>query len=333
MQVYKFAIVGYGYIGKRHAEIIKSNPYCELIGVCDSEYKEVDVPFYFTLEELLTKDFDVLCVCTPNGLHFEHAWEGILKGKHVIIEKPIALNPREATMLKAAAQSKGVNIFCVMQNRYSPPSQWVKSVIPILGKIYSVKIDCYWNRDERYYKGWKGSKLLDGGTLFTQFSHFIDIMYWLFGDITNVQSKFNDFNHSELTDFEDSGNIIFDFVNGGSGVFNFSTSVFDCNLESTLTIIAENGTIKIGGQYMDKVEYCNIKDYTMPELKPCNPPNDYGYYKGSAMNHNYIYDNVINVLNDTELITTSVDDGIAVVSIIEKMYTNQLSQSYTSRQQ
>ncbi len=101
------------------------------------------------------------------------------------------------------------------------------------------QLNCYWNRDERYYKpnGWHGDALLDGGTLFTQFSHFIDIMYWLFGDICNIQAKFADFNHKSLTAFEDSGIVHFNFVNGGMGCLNYSTSVWDKNMESSLTVM------------------------------------------------------------------------------------------------
>ena len=124
--------------------------------------------------------------------------------------------------------------------------------------------------------GWKGTQDLDGGTLYTQFSHFIDIMYWLFGDIDNIQGKFKDFIHQESTDFEDSGFISFDFINGGMGCINYSTAVAQQNLESSITIIGENGSVKIGGQYMNEVEVCNIKDYQMPILKASNPANDYG---------------------------------------------------------
>jgi predicted dehydrogenase len=125
-----------------------------------------------------------------------------------------------------------------------------------------VQLNCYWNRDERYYKegGWKGTQDLDGGTLFTQFSHFIDIMYWLFGDIDNIQGKFADFNHKDYTDFEDSGFVSFDFINGGMGSINYSTAVVEQNLESSMTIIGSKGSVKIGGQYMNEVEVCNVKE-------------------------------------------------------------------------
>jgi predicted dehydrogenase len=218
----------------------------------------------------------------------------------------------------------GKLVFCVMQNRYSPPSVWLKEVLSArrLGEIYHVQINCFWNRDQRYYKagGWKGKAETDGGTLFTQFSHFIDIMFWLFGDIKNIQARFYDFNHKGLTDFEDSGVAQFDFIKGGTGSLNFSTSVFDTNLESSMTIIGEKGSIKVGGQYMNEVQYCHIQDYTMPELPPSLPPNDYGHYKGSAANHHFVIENVVHTLKGKTVATTNALEGLKVVEIIEKIY-------------
>lgn len=211
-----------------------------------------------------------------------------------------------------------------MQNRYSPPSVWLKEIVEkkIIGDVYMVQLNCYWNRDERYYKpgNWKGTEKLDGGTLFTQFSHWIDIMYWLFGDIANIQAKFADFNHRQTTDFEDSGFVSFDFVNGGMGCINYSTSVWEKNLESSLTIVGSNGSVKVGGQYMDQIEVCNIKDYTMPQLGATNPANDYGAYKGSANNHHSVIENVINTLNGVNKISTNALEGLKVVDIIERIY-------------
>jgi predicted dehydrogenase len=142
----------------------------------------------------------------------------------------------------------------------------------------------------------------------------------LFGDIENIQSRLRDFNHATLTDFEDSGFVSFDFVNGGMGCINYSTSVWNQNMESSMTIVAENGSIKIGGQYMNEVEYCHIKDYIMPELAPTNPGNDYGAYKGSAQNHNYVIANVVDVLKGRDSITTNALEGLKVVDIIERIY-------------
>jgi predicted dehydrogenase len=328
----KFAVVGVGHIGKRHAEMIARNPEAELVALIDVRNKNelnidsYEVPFFNSLADFLVSDLDVdvINIATPNGFHAAQALESLSAGKHVVIEKPMALNKKDAEQVIYKALNMHKHVFAVMQNRYSPPSVWIKQLInsKILGDIYMVQLNCYWNRDDRYYKSdsWHGKKDLDGGTLYTQFSHFIDIMYWLFGDVENVNTRFNDFNHQKLTDFEDSGFVSFDFVNGGMGSLNYSTSVWNQNLESSMTIIAENGSVKIGGQYMDKVEVSNIKDYTMPELAPTNPGNDYGAYKGSAQNHNYVIDNVVDVLNGRAAITTNALEGLKVVDIIERIY-------------
>jgi UDP-N-acetyl-2-amino-2-deoxyglucuronate dehydrogenase len=185
-----------------------------------------------------------------------------------------------------------------------------------------VQLNCYWNRDDRYYKpgNWKGTQDLDGGTLFTQFSHWIDIMYWLFGDITNIQAKFADFNHRRNTAFEDSGFVSFDFLNGGMGCINYSTAVWDKNLESSLTIVGSKGSVKVGGQYMDQIDVCHIKDYTMPKLEQTNPANDYGAYKGSANNHHSVIENVVHTLKGQHKISTNALEGMKVVDIIERIY-------------
>jgi len=328
----KFAVIGCGHIGKRHAEMVTRNEESELVALIDVKDKSqlgIDaypVPFFNSIDEFLATDIevDVVNIASPNGFHAEQAMKCLEARKHIVVEKPMALNKQDAEKVIFKALQVHRQVFAVMQNRYSPPSVWIKELIESgkLGKIYMVQLNCYWNRDARYYKpeSWHGKKDLDGGTLFTQFSHFIDIMYWLFGDITNIQGKFNDFNHQQLTDFEDSGFVSFDFVNGGMGALNYSTAVWNQNLESSMTIIAENGSVKIGGQYMDKVEVCNVKDYEMPELAPTNPGNDYGAYKGSAANHHYVIENVVGVLNGRETITTNALEGLKIVEIIERIY-------------
>ncbi len=327
-----FAVIGCGHIGKRHAEMISRNSNCSLVALVDVKPKEelnvnqYDVPFFSSIEDLLSSDVetDIISIATPNGFHAEHAIKALEAKNHVVIEKPMALNKADAEKVIFKALNVSKQIFTVMQNRYSPPSVWIKNLVDngTLGNIYSVHINSFWNRDERYYKAdsWHGNKELDGGTLFTQFSHFIDIMYWLFGDITNIKSIMKDFKHQKMTDFEDAGVVNFEFVNGGIGNLNFSTVLFDKNMESSMTIIAENGAVKIGGQYMNEVGYCHIKDYKMPELAPTNPGNDYGSYKGSAQNHHYVFDNVVAVLKKGEAIKTNALEGMKIVDIIERIY-------------
>jgi len=328
----KFAVIGCGHIGKRHAEMIARNDDCELVALIDIKERselgidKYDVPFFHDLDSFLKSgiEADVVNIASPNGYHAEQALKCLEAKKHIVVEKPMALTKNDAEKVIFKALHVHKHVFAVMQNRYSPPSIWIKELIESgkLGAIFMVQLNCYWNRDNRYYKpeSWHGKKDLDGGTLFTQFSHFIDIMYWLFGDIENIKAKFEDFNHKELTDFEDSGFVSFDFVNGGMGSLNYSTSVWNQNLESSMTIIAEHGSVKIGGQYMNEVELCNVKDYVMPQLAPTNPGNDYGAYKGSAANHHYIIENVVDVLQGSGSITTNALEGLKVVDIIERIY-------------
>jgi len=332
MSKIKFGVVGQGHIGKRHAEMVRRNPACELVAICDSLPQQelglgdLKERFYSSIEEMLTAhpEIEVVCVCTPNGLHAGHALKALEAGKHVVVEKPMALSKADCEKVIHTALDYNKTVFCVMQNRYSPPSVWLKEITEnkVLGDIYMVQLNCYWNRDERYYKpgGWKGTQALDGGTLFTQFSHWIDIMYWLFGDIKNIQAKFADFNHQHSTAFEDSGFVSFDFVNGGMGSINYSTAVWDRNLESSLTIVGSKGSVKVGGQYMDQIEVCNIKDYSMPVLAETNPANDYGAYKGSANNHHNVIENVVDTIKGNNKITTNALQGLKVVDIIERIY-------------
>ncbi|MCH2214937.1 MAG: Gfo/Idh/MocA family oxidoreductase [Flavobacteriales bacterium] len=330
--IVKFGVVGYGHIGKRHAEMIRRNEEAKLIAVCDTRSSKecgadsIDEPFYSSLEEMLEKhpEIDVVNVCTPNGLHASQSLIALENKKHVVCEKPMGLSKANCEQVIFKSLQVSRHVFCVMQNRYSPPSVWMKDMIDSkrLGEIYLVDIDCYWNRDDRYYKkdGWKGTSELDGGTLFTQFSHFIDIMYWLFGDIENIEGRFADFNHENSTDFEDSGLVTFDFINGGKCSLNYSTSVWGGNLGSSITVIGSKGSVKVGGQYMNEVEVCNVKGYEMPELRESNPANDYGAYKGSAANHHFVIENVVDTLLNRTVATTNALEGLKVVDIIERIY-------------
>lgn len=325
----RFVIVGLGYIGQRHAAIIAGHENCRLIAVCDNNPEKstlVDVPFFTDLDTLLAthSDFDVLCVCTPNGLHLSQAIAGVKKGFHVLVEKPLGLNTAQGQDLARRAAEQNRRVFCVMQNRYSPPSAWLKKLISsgVMGHIQQVQVNCFWNRDDRYYQqaDWRGSLSLDGGPLFTQFSHFVDILYWLFGDIDDIQANFANYRHQANTEFEDSGQVIFTLPGGTLGSFHYTTATHKQNFESSITIIGEKGTVRVGGQYMDRIEHCEIEGYTMPVLAPSNPPNDYGHYKGSAANHHFVFQNVVDTLRGNSKATTNLDEGLQVVDMIERIY-------------
>jgi predicted dehydrogenase len=340
MSKIKFAVIGCGHIGKRHAEMIFRNEEAELVALCDIAPKNTlgiekfEVPFFNSAQEMLAAgiDIDIVTIATPNGLHAEHSLLALEAKHNIVVEKPMGLTKADSEKVIFKALKENKQVFCVMQNRYSPPSAWLKQIVEdkLLGDIFTVQLNCYWNRDSRYYKkgGWKGTADLDGGTLFTQFSHFIDIMYWLFGDVENIRGNFKDFTHKESTAFEDSGLVTFDFIDGGMGTLNYSTAVWDKNLESSMTIVGSKGSVKVGGQYMNEVEYCHIENYEMPVLPPSNPANDYGPYKGSAANHNYIIENVVDTLNGKNTATTNALEGLKVVDIIERIYKVRDEQGY-----
>jgi len=137
---------------------------------------------------------DVVTVATPNSLHIPLAVKALESGSHVVIEKPMGISRLQCESVLFKALDLHKQVFVVKQNRYSPPSKWLKQVVEekIIGDVYMVQVNCYWNRDHRYYKadGWKGTAKYDGGILFTQFSHFIDIMFWVFGDVRNIKTNF-----------------------------------------------------------------------------------------------------------------------------------------------
>lgn len=329
----KFAVVGFGHIGRRHATIINGYPECELVAIVETNKQALDhelypngVPSFSTLDAMYAAGIqpEVVNIAAPNGVHCELALTALKNKSHVVIEKPMGLSKSECEEVIFTALQMSRQVFVVKQNRYSPPSKWLKEMVSgkTIGETLMVQVNCYWNRDDRYYKpgGWKGTKGMDGGTLFTQFSHFVDIMYWVFGDIKNIKAILKDYTHAHNTEFEDSGVVQFEFVNGGMGCLNFSTSVWDSNMESSITVVGTKGSLKVGGQYMNEIEYCHIENYTMQELPPTNPPNDYGPFKGSAANHHYVIENVVNTLNGTDTITANALEGMKVVDMIERIY-------------
>lgn len=329
----QFLLFGFGHIGKRHAELIAGHPNAAIAGIIeiDKEKYEGDYTFFESFKEWKTagNKADVAIIALPNSLHISMAKEAVRSGMHVLVEKPMGLYASECEELVTLGRELNKKVFVVKQNRYSPPSKWMKEVVDsgIIGEIYEVHIRCFWNRDDRYYRdgqkspiNWRGSKEYDGGVLFTQFSHFIDVMYWVFGDIGNIQTRLFNHNHKKSTEFPDSGMVHFDFLKKGHGSLHFSTSVFEENMESSMTVLAEKGSFKIGGQYMDKIEFARIENYQMPELTASLPPNDYGTYKGSAGNHAYVLQNIIDVLEGKAEIATGGEEGMKVVDIIERIY-------------
>jgi len=331
MKKINFAIIGCGRIGNRHGEHINSQG--NLVAVCDIDEKKVndlgdkfDARKYTSIDELLEKEneVDVISICSPNGLHAEQTIAAFKAGFHVLCEKPMALSVYDCGRMIKEAEWANKRLFIVKQNRYNPPVDVVRELIHSgkLGEIYNVQLNCFWNRNPEYYNDsdWKGTKKLDGGTLFTQYSHFVDLLYFLIGDITDVRAYTSNFNHKEEMEFEDSGVVVLKFDSNAIGTINYTVNSFNKNMEGSLTIFSENGTVKIGGQYLNELEYQSFDGFQIENLPKGNPPNQYGKYTGSMSNHDKVYENVIDVLQNEGTITTNGFEGLKTVEIIEKIY-------------
>lgn len=330
MEAIKIGIVGCGRIAQRHAEHI--NNKAKLIAVCDTDRQKADdlaskygARAYYQVEEMLQseKSLDVVAICSPNGLHAEHSILALNAGVHVLCEKPMALTPDDCGRMIQAAEKSNKRLFAIKQNRFNPPVAAVKKLIDEgrLGKILSVQLNCFWNRNPDYYRNsWKGTLDLDGGTLYTQFSHFIDLLYWIVGDVKEVKAFMGNLAHQGIIEFEDTGVVILRFLNGAIGTINYTVNSYNKNMEGSLTIFGDKGTVKIGGQYLNELEYQNIEGYKIENLPEGNKPNNYGNYVGSMSNHDKVYDNLIEVLQNGASITTSSFEGLKTVDIIYKIY-------------
>jgi UDP-N-acetyl-2-amino-2-deoxyglucuronate dehydrogenase len=327
MNKVRFAVIGLGNIGTRHVQHIMQNNYAELVAVCDSDETKnalTNAPFYTDLDALFeTQRIDVLNVCTPNYLHSVHTIQALDAGAHVVCEKPMAISVSECEAMIKAAERASRHIFVVKQNRYNPPVQEVKNLLQQgkLGRVVMVQVNCFWNRNEHYYKQsiWRGKKAMDGGCLFTQFSHFVDILFYLFGPCKPVYSIMKNELHA-YTEVEDSGICVLETADGTLVNFNFSTNAHEKNMEGAIAILAEHGTVKIGGQYLNTIEYQNIKDMALPEINITAKSNNYGLYQGSMSNHDKVIENVVNTLNGTDTVMTNALEGTRVVAMIEGMY-------------
>ena len=330
MKKVKFAIAGCGRIAQRHAKHISA--YGDLVAVCDTDVnranelaQEYGVPSYLSLEKMLEKEssIDVISICTPNGLHAEHSIMSLKAGYHVLCEKPMAINVHDCGEMIKASEVANKRLFAIKQNRFNPPVAEVKKLIDngTLGKIYSVQLSCFWNRNFDYYENsWKGSKNMDGGTLYTQFSHFIDLLYWMIGDVKSAKGIGKNFAHEGVIEFEDTGVAILEFHNGAIGTINYTVNSYGGNMEGSLTIFGEKGSVKIGGQYLNELEYQRIENHQIKNLPVGNKANNYGNYQGSMSNHDKIYENVIEVLQNGGSINTNSFEGLKTVEIIEKIY-------------
>lgn len=323
----KIGIIGCGRIAARHLNNI--NRVGVLSGLCDIDKSKAyalcnNTPAFTDLNDMMERtETNVVAVCSPNGLHCDHTIQALNAGCHVICEKPMALSTEECGRMLSTAERANRRIFVVKQNRFNPPIRKVKRLLETgdLGHVYSAQLNCFWNRNSDYYKeAWKGTRRLDGGTLFTQFSHFIDLLYWMLGDVEEICAFGANFSHTECTEFDDTGVVALRFASGTLATINHTINAYGKNMEGSITLFAENGTVKIGGQYLNELEYQSSDKFLISGLPEGKPPNQYGHYVGSMSNHSEVYDNIHAVLCNNAQVTTSGYEGLKTVEIIERIY-------------
>jgi len=333
MSEVKFAVVGCGAIGSRHLAVTAASPRAKVVACCDVDAekrekysKEYAIVGFESYAEMLRKtEADVVSICTPHGLHAQMAIQACLAKKHVLVEKPMALTVADSNAMIRAAAENGVRLMVVKQNRYNVPIALTRTALQEnrLGRIFMVQCSVLWNRHDGYYKAspWRGRNDLEGGALYTQVSHFLDLLIWWFGDVVDSQGSMATRNHD--IEIEDCGFSTLAFSSGVMGNLAWTTCVFNKNYEGSITIVGEKGTIKIGGAYLNKIEFWDVQSYPLPEgVEFVDKPNAYGKYQGSSSNHDKVVDDVVARLLSERKNTVEGDEGIKTIHAIELIYRN-----------
>lgn len=332
MKSTKFAIVGCGSIGKRHIAVIDAEERAQVVAICDVNPDTAreqamlydGLPVFTNYSQMLTEvDADIISIATPHALHADMAIEALEAGFDVLVEKPMALTVADCQRMNDAAKRTGKRLWVVKQNRHNVPVRLAKDVIDkgMLGKIFMVKCDILWNRYQGYYDDspWRGDKSQEGGALFTQASHFIDLLIWWCGDVVSAKGHAETQNHNIET--EDSGVAILNFASGTIGSLVWTTCVYNKNFEGSITIIGERGTIKIGGKYLNKIEFWDVEGYPLPEgIDFSDKPNAYGKYQGTSSNHDKVIKALISHLHHEGNETVDGFEGMKSIAAIEYIY-------------
>lgn len=330
MKKVRFILVGCGAIGERHARLAAEKG--ELVAVCDVDERKVkafskayDCFGYTSLNDMLQQVIaDALIVCTPNGLHATHSIAGLRHQLHVLCEKPMAITSADGKRMINAAVKANRHLLIVKQNRFNPPVAAVQKLLQAnkLGKIYSIQLNCFWNRGAKYYQqsDWRGTKAMDGGVLFTQFSHFIDLLYWFFGGLKTVKGTVANVAHGDVIEIDDTG--VFSFITeaGVPGTLHYSTNAKNKNYEGSITIFAEKAMVKIGGPYLNTLEYQEPQLIDVVKLTAGNASNQYRGYEGSMNNHAKVYDDFLKVLAGKQKQYVTGEEGLQSVKMIEQLY-------------
>ena len=332
MKPHTVSLIGCGRIAKVHVEALRRIPELSLISVCDihegrlKAFSEAHgVPGFRSHAELLkSQKPDLVVIATPNGTHFRIARDCFEKGLNVLLEKPITLTNAEAEDLIWTAKKKKVYFFAVKQVRYNPTVQVLKSSIDEkrLGKLFSASLVVRWTRPQEYFddSDWRGTKALDGGGLLNQGIHYVDIMQWLVGDVASVFGRTERVCHK--IEIEDLAYGLVRFQSGALGSIEFTINTFPHNLECSLVLLGDRGSVKLAGSAMNEIEFWEVKDFPRPVVPPGFAPYVYaeGMYQGSCPNHLFVYKDIVNVFHGKSTGAVDGDEALRSLRIVNALY-------------
>lgn len=326
-----FAIVGCGHIANKHIEAIKQTEGAVLSALCDSnparlaELKEKwDVPVFLDMQEMLRQEdqIDVVCICTPSGLHTSLSILVAEAGKHLVIEKPLALTVEDTDLIAEAANRNGVIATVIHPNRYRPAIQILKEAVDnkTFGKLSHVNATVRWNRGQAYYDQapWRGTKALDGGVLMNQAIHSLDLLIWLFGPVAEVKSMVD----TRIRDIEaeDVAVAVLKFESGVIGVVEACTTVYEQNLEETIAVFGENGYAEIGGRTANWIKLWNCSSMTKEETQELISNVEQNPYGTSG--HQYIIEDMVSAIRDKREPNVTLQDGKNAVKLVIDIVNN-----------
>jgi UDP-N-acetyl-2-amino-2-deoxyglucuronate dehydrogenase len=324
----RVALVGCGRISRNHLDAIARIDELELVSVADSDPSraqaigaEQAVPAFASLDEMLEAvPSDLVAICTPSGLHPQHGIAAARTGRHVLTEKPMAISLAAADDLVHACDDAGVHLFVVKQNRLNPAIQLLRRAIDKgrFGRIYSANTTVRWTRPQEYYDAepWRGTWEFDGGAIMNQASHYVDLMQWLVGPVESVMAKTA--TQARRIEAEDSGVALLKFRSGALGVIEVTVLTYPRNLEGSITILGEKGSVKVGGTAVNRVDTWLFAEYDdddkLVEAANTNPPTVYGF------GHEGYYRNVLRVLRGDARADTDGRAGRKSLELILGIY-------------
>lgn len=327
------ALLGCGRIALRHAELLSRNEIkgAKLVAVCDIQSQRAktfgekyQVPYFDYLEAMMKEcgnKIDIVSILTPSGSHAQNTLQVAPYKKHIIVEKPMALRLEDADKMIEACDKNGIRLFVVKQNRYNLPVQKLREALESgrFGKIVMGTVRVRWCRDDKYYKqdSWRGTWAEDGGVFTNQASHHIDLLEWMLGEVESVFAKgITALSHIET---EDTGVAVLKFKNGALGVIEATTATRPCDLEGSISILGELGSVEIGGFAVNEIKHWNFvnpleSDKEVIEKYSTNPPNVYGF------GHKEYYMHVISAIeNNTKALVDGLE-GRKSLELITAMY-------------